>query len=348
MLPGETIIGDDIAYLREHDGQAYAVNVESGIFGIIANVSEEHDPVIWQALTTPGEVIFSNILVGDDKRPYWLGMGIKVPKTGINFSGAWFAGKTDTAGNKIPCAHKNARYTISLYRLANCDENLDNPNGVPVGGFVYGGRDSDTSVPVIEARSYEHGILMIGSTIESETTAATLGQEGVRKFNLMSILDFLSYPLGEYMMNNIRFGRKLDQPPKVFGVNYFLKGNDGTYLNGMHDKHVWLRWAELRVHDDVDALATPVGLIPHYADLKVLFNDVLQQDYAEEQYIEQFTIRIPQLLAKIERIRKIYSDDVSDTPQIFFDELDAQAERLKALRTAKGEYVSPMELAASG
>jgi phosphoenolpyruvate carboxykinase (GTP) len=344
MLPGESIVGDDIAYLRARDGMAYAVNVETGIFGIIADVSDKHDPVIWRALTTPGEVIFSNVLVSEDKRPYWLGMGVEVPETGMNFSGEWFKGKTDETGREIPCAHKNARYTISLNRLANCDENLDNPNGVPVGGFVYGGRDSDTSVPVVEARSYEHGILMIGSTIESETTAATLGQEGVRKFNLMSILDFLSYPLGEYIMNNIRFGRKLDHPPKVFGVNYFQKGSDGKYLTGMHDKHVWLKWAELRVHDDVDAITTPVGLIPQYADLKALFSEVLQQDYAEEQYIEQFTIRIPQLLAKIERIRKIYTEDVSDTPSIFFEELDAQAERLEALKSQKGEYVSPADL----
>jgi phosphoenolpyruvate carboxykinase (GTP) len=344
MLPGESIVGDDIAYLRAREGKAYAVNVEAGIFGIIADVSDADDPEIWNALNSPGEVIFSNVLLGGDNQPYWLGMGVDVPEKGTNFSGEWFKGKTDAAGNGIAHAHKNARYTIALDRLVNCDENLNNPEGVPVGGFVYGGRDSDTSVPVVEALSYENGILMMGSSLESETTAATLGQEGVRKFNLMSILDFLSYPLGEYIMNNIKFGQNLEKSLKVYGVNYFLRGTDGKYLNGMHDKHVWLKWAELRVHGDVSAILTPLGYIPHYADLKKLFNDVLQKEYTEEQYEEQFTIRIPQLLEKTGRIRKIYTEDVSDTPQMLIDELNAQEERLEALRAAKGDCVVPSNL----
>ena len=160
---------------------------------------------------------------------------------------------------------------------------------------------------------------MMGSSLESETTAATLGQEGVRKFNLMSILDFLSYPLSEYIMNNIKFGQNLEKSLKVYGVNYLLRGTDGKYLNGMHDKHVWLKWAELRVHGDVSAILTPLGYIPHYSDLKQLFKDVLQKEYTEEHYTEQFTIRIPQILEKTDRIRKIYTEDVSDTPQMLID-----------------------------
>jgi phosphoenolpyruvate carboxykinase (GTP) len=343
MLPGETIVGDDIAYLRAKDGKCYAVNVERGIFGIIRDVSAEDDPVIWDVLSQEGEVIFSNVLTGPDNKPYWLGMGVEPPDSGVNFQGEWHKGKTDADGNPVPCAHKNARYTVEIERLANCDEMLNDPNGVEVGGFVYGGRDSDTSVPVVEAFDYAHGIITIGASLESETTAATLGQEGVRKFNLMSILDFLAYPLGAYVQNNLDFGTKLATPPRVYGVNYFIKGADGEYLTGMRDKHVWMKWAELRIHGDVDALETPVGHIPKYADLKALFKEVLDRDYTEAQYVMQFTTRIPELLAKIERVREIYGE-IPSTPQCFYETLDAQQARLKELQAAKGDYVSPLEL----
>ncbi len=344
MLPGETIIGDDIAYFRAREGRAWAVNVENGIFGIIRDVSAEDDPIIWNTLTTPGEVIFSNILIGRDSKPYWLGMGTDTPDEGTNYAGEWRRGNADAEGKEITLAHKNARYTIELERLDNCDENLQNPEGVPVGGFIYGGRDSDTSVPVVESFNYAHGILMMGATLESETTAATLGKEGVRTFNLMSILDFLAYPLDAYIKNNLDFGAKLSHRPRVFGVNYFIRGKDGEYLTGMLDKRVWLKWMELRVHEDVEAITTPVGWIPRYEDLSRLFKEVMDKDYSREEYVEQFTIRIPELLAKIERMRKVYAEEAGDIQQLLFGEFDAQEERLKELRREKGDYVSPVEM----
>jgi phosphoenolpyruvate carboxykinase (GTP) len=343
MLPGEAIVGDDIAYLRARDNKCYAVNVEKGIFGIVQDVNAKDDPVIWDVLTSTGEVIFSNVLKGPDNRPYWLGMGVDPPETGVNFQGEWQTGKTDANGKAIPHAHKNARYTVEIERLANCDEKLNAPEGVEVGGFVYGGRDSNTSVPVVEAFDYTHGIITMGALLESETTAATLGQEGVRKFNLMSILDFLAYPLGEYIQNNLDFGNGLAAPPRVYGVNYFIKGKDGKYLTGMSDKHVWMKWAELRVHGDVDAIETPVGYIPKYDDLKALFKAVLDKEYTEAQYTTQFMTRIPELLAKLERVRKVY-EEIPSTPHAFFDTVDAQASRLGELQMAKGDYVSPFDL----
>jgi phosphoenolpyruvate carboxykinase (GTP) len=111
MVPGQTIIGDDIAYIRlGGDGTARAVNVEQGIFGIIADINQKDDPLIYKALTTPREVIFSNVLV-KDKIPYWLGMGKEIPKDGFNFSGEWQEGKKDDDGKEVTAAHKNARYT---------------------------------------------------------------------------------------------------------------------------------------------------------------------------------------------------------------------------------------------
>jgi len=344
MLEGEIIVGDDIAYLRKIDGRIRAVNAECGIFGIIRDVNSKDDPLIWEALHSSGEVIFSNILVREDETTYWLGKDGDTPEQGVNHFGKWSTGKRDTKGEEISPSHKNARYTIGLRRLKNCDPRLDDPDGVEVGGIIYGGRDSDTSVPVEESFDWEHGILSKGATLESETTSATLGQEGVRTFNLMSNLDFLPIPLGEYIKINLAFGRAVKKPPLIFSANYFLKNKKREYITGMKDKHVWLKWMELRIHNDVDAIKTPTGYIPRYEDLKRLFKEVLGKDYWKESYIEQFTLRISENIGKMERIAKIYQTKVPHTPDILFKVLAEQRERLEKLRKERGDYVSPVEL----
>jgi len=253
MLPGQQIIGDDIAYLRIwDDGYAHAVNIENGIFGIIKDVNPKDDPVIYDALATPRELIYSNVLINKGI-PYWIGMGKQHPEDGFNHSGKWTEGNLDLNGNKIPHAHPNARYTIKLRDLSNCDPKLEDPDGVPIHGIFYGGRDSDTMPPVVESLSWEHGIFL-GATIESETTSATLGAEGVRKASPMANLDFLVVPLGKYLKNHRRFGKSLKYCPKVFSTNYFLKNDEGRYLNGMLDKKVWVVWAEGRTQGDFDAI----------------------------------------------------------------------------------------------
>jgi len=343
MLPGETIVGDDIAYLRAIDGEARAVNVECGIFGIIQDVNAQDDPVIYDVVTKPGEVIFSNVLV-KDKRPYWLGMGCELPTEGINHSGSWYAGKRDADGKEIPPLHKNARYTVALKDLSNRDERLDDPDGVPVSAIIYGGRDSDTWVPVQEAFDWQHGVITMGASLESETTAATLGQEGVRVFNPMSNIDFVSIPLGKYILNHLNFGKSLARPPAIFSVNYFLKDKTGHYLNGMADKRVWVKWMELRVRGEVDVIAIPTGQIPIYDDLGRLFGELLEKAYTREQYVEQFTTRVPENLGKIERVREAYRTKVPDTPQVVFDVLDEQRSRLLEARKKHGDYVSPFDI----
>jgi len=335
MLPGETIVGDDLAYFRAVDGKARAVNVESGIFGIIADVNHDDDPVIFDVLTSPGEVIFGNVLVKDGV-PAWLGMGVELPADGVNYQGQWTADMTG-----VTPSHKNARYTVRISSLANADVNADAPEGVELGAIVYGGRDSDTSVPVQQSYDWAHGI-MIGASLESESTAATLGAEGVRTFNPMSNMDFLSMPLSRYVGNNLDFAAKLENLPLIFGVNYFLK-SDGKFLNGKLDKGIWVKWMELRVHGEADAIASPTGLIPKHEDLARLFKQYRDFDYTEEMYVDQFTIRIPESIAKLDRIGAIYAD-TPDTPEALTDAMDAQRKRLTDLQTAKGDYVSPLDL----
>jgi len=345
MLAGQSIIGDDIAYLRKKDGNVRCVNVEKGVFGIIRDVNPKNDPVIYKALTNPAEVIFSNVLVNNSK-PYWLGMGAELPAEGANHSGQWTQGKIDSNGNEITASHKNARYCLNISELVNRDPLVDDPNGVPVSGIIYGGRDSDTWVPIEQAFNWAEGIIIKGASIESETTAATLGKEGLRTFNLMSNLDFLSIPLGQYIQNNLDFAETIDNPPLIFSVNYFLRGKDGKYLNEIADKKAWILWAELRTNGDVDAVETPTGLIPKYEDLARLFKEHLNTEYTRDDYIRQFTIRIPENLAKLDRLDNIYKNKVSDTPQIVFDTFAEVRKRLKLAQDKHGDYISPFDLMA--
>jgi phosphoenolpyruvate carboxykinase (GTP) len=341
MLSGETIVGDDIAYIRDIGSVARAVNVESGIFGIIQDVNPEDDTLIYKVLSSPGEVIFSNVLV-KDSRPYWLGMGGKLPEGVVNFSGEWHKGKKNKDGKEIPAAHKNARYAVALEALENCDPELNNPMGVELSGILYGGRDARAYVPVQQSFDWEHGIIAYGAALETETTFATIGKEGVPEINMMSTQDFISIPLGQNVYNNLEFGRKLKKVPLVFVVNYFLreKGN-GKFLNVPQDKHVWIKWMELRVHGEAGAIRAPTGFLPKYEDLRKLFTRVLSKEYSKEDYIKQFTIRVPENIAKIERVQRFYQENVSDTPAELFEILDQQCQRLLEARKNFGDYISP-------
>ncbi|MGC9116107.1 MAG: phosphoenolpyruvate carboxykinase (GTP) [Conexivisphaera sp.] len=334
------LIGDDLAFLRNVGGRVRAVNPEAGVFGIIEGINPVDDPIIYGALMRPGEVIFSNVLMTDDGDVYWSGMGRPEPESGVNYIGRWRRGMVDEKGAPVPPSHPNARFTIPLGALENLDPAYDDPDGVPIGGLIFGGRDSDTMVPVVESFDWEHGVVTIAASLESERTAAVIGKSGVREFNPMANLDFLSVDLGVYVANYLRFGEGLRDPPRIFGVNYFLRDERGAFLNSKEDKRVWLRWMEMRVNRELAAVRTPVGYLPKYDDLRALFSDVLGREYKPQDYAAQFAIRTAKLLEKISRIRGIYSG-IPTTPRRFFEVLDDQERRLLRLRDELGDVAPP-------
>lgn len=342
MLPGERIIGDDIAYFRNIDGEFRAVNVENGIFGIIKDVNAEDDPLIFKILETPGrEIIFSNVLTGPDNNPYWLGMGIDTPDSGWNFSGEWTKGKRDEDGNLIPLAHSNARYTMRLGYLDNIDPAYMDKNGVPVHGIIYGGRDSDTSAPIEESLDWETGIITKACTLESETTSAIIGKEGVLVPQPMANLDFISYPIGHYIANNLRFVEGIEQVPRIYAVNYFLKDDKGHFLTSKLAKKVWIHWAERRIHGELDAHRTPLGFIPKYNDLKELFAELLREEFPEALYTELFKFRIDGWIAKISRAIKFYERTAPDCPEQYYRIWRSTIEKLQKAKREHGSFIAP-------
>ena len=344
MIPGGSIVGDDIAYIRKgKEGEMLGVNIEQGVFGIIRDVNPNDDPEIYKVITTPRELIFSNILIKDGK-PYWSGMGknAEYPKSGENHSGQWKEGNTDKNGKIIPLSHPNARFTIRISELNNADEKLHDPNGVKIEAVLYGGRDSDTTVPVAECLSWEHGVF-VGASIESETTAATIGSAGVRKSSPMANMDFVIIPLGKYISNYIKFGSSLKECPKVYATNYFIKGNDGNYLNNKVDKKAWVVWAEGRVHGEYDAIKSPIGMLPKFEDLQVLFKGLFNEEYTKEAYVAQFSIRTTKYLEKFDRMEKLFKEE-PNMPQEYWNVLKQQRADVLALQKSKGNIVSPYDL----
>ncbi len=342
MIPGEQIVGDDIAYFRNIDGDFRAVNVENGMFGIIKDVNAGDDPVIFENLKKNQEVIFSNVLMGPDNNPYWLGMGEETPKEGLNHFGKWHEGIKDEKGNTVGLAHGNARYTMRLDYLDNIDsEGFNAKNGVKVEGILYGGRDSDTTVPVEESPNWKDGILLKAATLESETTSATLGAEGVRNPSPMANLDFVSYPLGEYTMNNIKFGEGVKNTPKIFSNNYFMRGADGKFMTSKLAKKVWLHWAEGRIHGEYETYDTPTGKIPKYADLAVLFKKHLDETFTEEDYTYLFTFRCTKWIEKLERTKAFYTKMDSNTSAEIFEYWDAAIAKIQAAKEKYGDLIKP-------
>ncbi|HPA10262.1 MAG TPA: phosphoenolpyruvate carboxykinase (GTP) [Treponemataceae bacterium] len=342
MIPGEQIVGDDIAYFRNINGEFRAVNVEFGMFGIIKDVNAKDDPLIFENLMKNQEVIFSNVLQGPDKKPYWLGMGVEAPAEGKNHFGNWKKGIKDDKGNEVGVAHGNARYTMRLDYLANIDKGgFEGKEGVKVEGILYGGRDSDTTVPVEESPSWKDGILLKAATLESETTSATLGAEGVRNPSPMANLDFVSYPLGEYTMNNIKFGEGVKNTPKVFSNNYFMRNKDGNFMTSKLAKKVWLHWAEGRIHGEYESYDTPTGKIPLYKDLKELFKKHLNEDFSEEDYTYLFTFRCTKWIEKLERTKAFYAKMDASTPKEIFEYWDAAIARIGAAREKYGDEIKP-------
>ncbi|HEC34288.1 MAG TPA: phosphoenolpyruvate carboxykinase (GTP) [Chloroflexi bacterium] len=349
-MTGTDFVGDDLAQLWiAEDGTLRAINPEKGIFGIVRDVSRESDPYLMKALREEGaEVIWTNVLIDVHGVPHWVGCGDEPPKRGVNFQGEWWEGKADENGNPVPLSHPNARCTIDCREIGNYNEAAaEDPRGVEVQVITYSGRDSDTMPPVRVARDPDHGVV-IGASILSAATATEVGARGVRR-QPWANEPFIPGPLADYMDAQFAFfnSAKLKNKPLMAGLNYFLtheaRGGEGSGLLGeKRDVKVWLGWLERRAHGEVEAIETPIGLIPQYGDLKRLFAEI-GKEYPKELYDKQFAFYVDNILARIDLQEEAYRKD-KDIPAKLFEVYAEQRRGLKALRAKYGPIVSVEQL----
>ena len=348
-MVGTDFIGDDLAQLWiAEDGTLRAINPEKGMFGIVRDVNAEGDPYLFKTLREQGaEVIWSNVLI-DEKIPYWEGNGEVHPKSGFNFQGEWWEGKTDKEGNLIPISHKNARCTLDNAFIGNYNHDAaEDPRGVEVKVITYSGRDSDTMPPVWLAKNSDQGVV-IGASVMSLATATEIGSSGLRR-QPWANEPFIAGPLADYMDAQFVFfnSDKLENKPIMAGLNYFLtheaRGGEGKKLLGeKRDVSVWLDWLELRAHGEIEAIETPIGFIPRYADLKELFAGI-DKEYPRELYDKQFAFYVDKILERINLQQEAYGKE-KDTPAKLFQVYAEQRDGLEALKAKYGSIVSVEQL----
>jgi phosphoenolpyruvate carboxykinase (GTP) len=320
-IPGwkaETV-GDDIAWMKfGNDGRIYGINPENGFFGVAPGTSMESNPNAMLSMTKNS--IFTNVALTPDGNVWWEEMTKEAPEKLIDWKGQEW-----TRGCGRLASHPNARFTAPAGQCPVIDPAWEDPKGVPISAFLFGGRRATILPLVFEAFNWQHGTFM-GSIASSEKTAAAAGKVGDVRRDPFAMLPFCGYHMGDYFKHWLEIGKKGDASklPRIFYVNWFRKTPDGRWLwPGYGENSRVLKWIFERIEGTGKAIETPIGYVPAPGAIDTSGLNVSSEDMAELLKVDVNDWRI-----EVEGIKEYYSQFGDKLPQGLKDELNALEKRL--------------------
>jgi phosphoenolpyruvate carboxykinase (GTP) len=314
-------VGDDIAWMRiDTDGQLWAINPESGFFGVAPGTNRKTNPNMMDTITR--NTIYTNVVLTKKGDVWWEGGEGDPPEEGIDWQGRpWKPGMKDEKGNPVLGAHPNSRFTAPIDQCPTHSFRLKHHHGVPISAVIFGGRRARLAPLVYESFDWEHGVF-VGATMASERTAAQFGKVGEVRRDPMAMLPFCGYAMGDYFRHWLDMGRQMTSPPKIFHVNWFRTDENGEFLwPGYGENLRVIEWILDRCRGEADAVKTPIGYVPAPDSLDLTGLDVSTEtleklfavsraDWSEEAadvetFFKQFGDRFPQELWKqLDRLRQ--------------------------------------------
>jgi phosphoenolpyruvate carboxykinase (GTP) len=318
-------VGDDIAWMRiDTDGRLWAINPETGFFGVAPGTSMKTNPNMMKTINR--NTIYTNVALLPDGTVWWEGMDGEPPAEALDWQGRpWKPGQVDKAGKPVEAAHANSRFTAPLKQCPSHSHRTEHHHGVPISAVIFGGRRAHLTPLVIESFDWEHGVY-VAATMASERTAAQFGKQGEVRRDPMAMLPFCGYHMGDYFEHWLDMGKRMSQPPKIFNVNWFRTDEAGNFLwPGYGENLRVIEWILDRCRGEADARRTPIGYVPSPDSL-----DLNGLDLPRENLEKLFAVDREDWYAETESVTGFFQQFGNRFPKELWEHHETLRLRLKA------------------